>query len=78
MKIRHKLFDKVTVCIAEGEFKIDGVTVVDDSIGQILLTKNKNLEQIVEETVEKKEVIEADPITPVENKSTNKKGQDKK
>lgn len=78
MKIRHKLFDKVTVCIAEGEFKIDGVTVVDDSIGQILLTKNKNLEQIVEETVEKKEVIEEESTTPAGNKQTNKKGQGKK
>lgn len=74
MKIRHKLFDKVTVCVAEGEFKIDGITVVDDSVGQKLLTKNKNLEQIVEEILEKKEVIEEAPTTS----EGNKKGQGKK
>lgn len=61
MKIRHKLYKKVTVFIKEGEFNfIDGVIEVPDKIGKVLLSKNKNLEEI-------KEPVES-PETPEDKK----------
>lgn len=77
MKIKHKLFDKVSVFLNGKEYIFDkGIIEVDDTTAKLLLKANNNLEEVIEEVTE--EISVETPKEVVDKGKGKNKPGDKK
>lgn len=78
MKIKHKLFDKVSVFFNGKEYIFDkGLIEIDDTTGKLLLKANNNLEEIIEESTEEIPVETPKEVKEDKGKGKNKPGAQK-